>query len=292
MNIFKLGARVRRINTRHFGIGVVTSMKNHDGHIEIKFENRQAPWTTTRGCEEMYEFLPEGKPVEKKVEPITVGAHVRHDRHPEYGNGRVRYIHPNSKSLAVEFENPTNLVHDCAGHGKPNHSRWSRAESLSVINPFKVGDTVLMCAFDDRVNSRDGGFWYTEEFAGKQGTVTAVGKDYVDVTIRPSLSQYVHINDCTLVKVDPVEAVRRATPKVRTVAFKSGSQCDRIVKYLLTGSSITPIKARALFGAERLAARMLEIRQAGHKVKSVIKTDLNGKVYAEYSLRNAGRVWA
>ncbi|MBZ5864370.1 hypothetical protein LAG72_24925 [Escherichia coli] len=36
---------------------------------------------------------------------------------------------------------------------------------------------------------------------------------------------------------------------------------------------------------------MLEIKQAGHKVVSTMKTDLNGKVYGEYSLRTVSR-WA
>lgn len=78
-----------------------------------------------------------------------------------------------------------------------------------------------------------------------------------------------------------------AKPKLRT--FVKGSQCDLILKYMLGGRKITPMVARQLFGTERLAARILEIRQSGHKVKSTLKTDPNGKVYAEYSLRKVDR---
>ncbi|SCW77177.1 Helix-turn-helix domain-containing protein [Rhizobium mongolense subsp. loessense] len=289
MNTFKLGARVRHNHSPRFGVGIVTSMRNALGHIEIQFEGRKTPWTTRPGYEHWYEFLPE---VVAPTLKLPVGSHVRHKDNPQYGNGRIRFIHPNGTSLAVEFENRTGLVHDCAGHGKADFCRWTKADSLELVNPFNVGDTVLICALDKR---SDEDFWYTPDFAGLQGTVMAVHEDCVDVQATShgvSWTQYIPTHDLTLVKIDPVEAVKAATPKVKTITFKSGSQCDRLVKYMLSGQSITPLKARALFGAERLAARILEIKQAGHKVKSVIKTDINGKVYSEYSLRNVGRVAA
>ncbi|ARO29924.1 helix-turn-helix domain-containing protein [Rhizobium sp. NXC14] len=221
----------------------------------------------------------------------AVGTHVRHTKFPQYGIGRVRFCHTNGTSMAVEFENPTMLGHDCAGHGKPNHCRWSKANSLELINPFKAGDTVLVCAFEDRSQPD---FFYEHGFAGRQGVVDYAHKDAtVTVTVSGfNYNQYVPAADLTLVKVDPVEAVKKATPKVRTIVFQSGSQCDRLVKYLIAGNSITPLVARQLFGVERLAARILEIKKAGHKVTSTIKTDVNGKVYAEYALRKAGRVYA
>jgi hypothetical protein len=222
---------------------------------------------------------------------FVAGAHVRHKDHPEYGNGRIVYVHTNGKSLAVEFENSTGLRHDCAGHAKYDFCRWSRAASLELVNPFKFGDTVQMCAFDARSNPA---FYYDHGFANQQGTIDHAGRDgYVTVLVASlGHTQFVPIADLTLVKVDPVEAVKKATPKVKTIVFQSGSQCDRLVKYLLAGNSITPLVARQLFGVERLAARILEIKKAGHKVTSTIKTDVNGKVYAEYALRKAGRVGA
>ncbi|MBB4345235.1 helix-turn-helix domain-containing protein [Rhizobium leguminosarum] len=220
---------------------------------------------------------------------IVVGAHVRHKDHPDYGNGRIAHIHQNGKSLAVEFENRTGLAHDCAGHTKKNFGRWTKASSLELINPFKAGDTVQMAALDQRAYP---GFYYDSDYAGKNGSVLSVDDSYAIVSVASITgSQFVPTADLTLVKVDPVEAVKKATPKVKTIVFQSGSQCDRLVKHLLAGNSITPLVARQLFGVERLAARILEIKKAGHKVTSTIKTDVNGKVYAEYGLRNAGRIW-
>jgi hypothetical protein len=70
---------------------------------------------------------------------LVVGAFVRHVRFPSYGTGRIKFIHPNGISLAVEFENETGTNHDCAGHGRHNYCRWTRAESLEVFNPIRVG---------------------------------------------------------------------------------------------------------------------------------------------------------
>jgi len=297
MTKFKVGARVRHKHHPEFGIGTIRTVNAETTIITIEHQHLTHSGTC-RWCDEagipkgfgystnfqyegLYEFLSEPAP------KVFVGSHVRHLEHPEYGNGRVRFLHPNGTSLAVEFDNATNLDHDCAGHTKVNHGRWTKASSLELVTqPFKVGDTVLVA-----VAASIGGF-YCPSFNGKQGKVISIsGSGNPDVRIDGiKYPQYVPIEDLTLVKVDPVEAVRKATPKVRS--FQPGSQCDRIVKYLLAGNSITPIKARQLFGAERLAARILEIRQAGHKVVATIKTDLNGKVYGEYSLRNVGRVWA
>ena len=49
------------------------------------------------------------------------------------------------------------------------------------------------------------------------------------------------------------------------------------------------IAAFGVFGTFRLAARIKELRDAGHKIKTTIKRDPNGRPYAEYSLRNSGR---
>lgn len=220
MNTFTIGARVRHKELPEMGVGVVTSLSNQRGHVEIQFEGRN--WTTRQSyADAYYEFLP--------AEPA-----------------------------------------------------------------FKVGDTVLICDLDKRFKGA-GSIWYTPDFAGLTGTVVAVyDTDCVDVIVifkgDKTFPQYIHPADLTLVTVEPVAAVKAAKPKVRTI--KDGSQCDRIVKFLASGNTLTPLKARQLFGAERLAARILEIKQAGHKIVSTTKTDLNGKVYAEYSLRKAGRVWA
>jgi hypothetical protein len=81
-----------------------------------------------------------------------------------------------------------------------------------------------------------------------------------------------------------------AIPTKATRTYDLGSQNGRILAHLLSGNTITPLVAVGVFGAYRLAARIRELRQAGHKIKTTIKRDPNGKPYAEYSLRNAGRV--
>ena len=217
---------------------------------------------------------------------LVVGAFVRHVRFPSYGTGRIKFIHPNGISLAVEFENETGTNHDCAGHGRHNYCRWTRAESLEVFNPIKVGDRVRIVSAPSVSN------YYHPAFAGRLGTVLSFGiLDQVADVKADGLGfcQYVPVADIELVPVDPVQAVKAATPKVKYRTFKKGSQADRILKFLIAGNSITPLKARQLFGAERLAARILEIRQAGHKIIATQKADLNGKVYGEYRLRKTNR---
>ncbi|WCJ63950.1 helix-turn-helix domain-containing protein [Agrobacterium tumefaciens] len=213
MNKFTVGARVRHRNIPSLGVGIVTSLRNLQGFIEIQFENRKTPWTTQSYHIEKYEFLAPAFKVGDRVET-------------PYGIGIIKALpHSATMLFAVELDHPY-WPHSCGGITKDGYGAWLFEEDVKLVE-------------------------------------------------RPA-----------------VEAVKAATPKVKTIAFKKGSQCDRLVKYMLSGNSVTPIKARSLFGAERLAARILEIKKAGHKVKTVIKTDLNGKVYAEYSLRNVGRVAA
>jgi len=59
------------------------------------------------------------------------------------------------------------------------------------------------------------------------------------------------------------------------------SQCSNILKHLEEGKSITPIDALNLFGVFRLAARISDIRNAGHEIttKSV---KVNNKEFASY----------
>lgn len=213
MNKFVVGARVRHRDIPSFGVGIVTSLKNARGFVEIQFEYRKSPWTTDPRHADRYEFHARAFKVGDRVET-------------PYGIGTVKALpHSATMLFAVELDRPY-WPHSCDGLTKDGYGAWLFEEDVKLFEP------------------------------------------------------------------PASEAVKAATPKVKTITFKKGSQCDRLVKYMLSGNSVTPIKARSLFGAERLAARILEIKKAGHKVKTVIKTDLNGKVYAEYSLRNVGRVAA
>lgn len=61
------------------------------------------------------------------------------------------------------------------------------------------------------------------------------------------------------------------------------SQTTAILKALQAGDKITPLDALKRFGVFRLAARICELKEAGHDVKvSMVKSGENR--FAEYSL--------
>ena len=61
------------------------------------------------------------------------------------------------------------------------------------------------------------------------------------------------------------------------------TQTDQIQTYLESGKTLTPLQALNMFGCFRLAARILDLREAGLDIK--MKMVLGGeKRYAEYSL--------
>ncbi len=150
------------------------------------------------------------------------------------------------------------------------------------MSKFKVGDRVTFAVLPKR-------FFVSPEVLGMDGTVTEmlyVSDDHgqmVEV-------DFPQIGYSQSIPTDCLEPV--VVKKPRKVSSNAKSQINRILQYLLTGNSLTPVKAITLFGAYRLAARIYELRAAGHKIKAVNKTDLNGRVYAEYTLRKAGRVGA
>jgi hypothetical protein len=61
-------------------------------------------------------------------------------------------------------------------------------------------------------------------------------------------------------------------------------QTDRILKHLLAGNSISQLEAFGVFRIFRLAARIHDLRAKGHKIKTTMKADAEGKPYAEYAL--------
>jgi hypothetical protein len=61
------------------------------------------------------------------------------------------------------------------------------------------------------------------------------------------------------------------------------SQAKEILQYLKQGHSLTPADALHKFGCFRLAARVDDLRKAGHDIKTVI-IEVNGKRFAEYRL--------
>ncbi len=58
-----------------------------------------------------------------------------------------------------------------------------------------------------------------------------------------------------------------------------------ILSYLKTGRSLTPMDALERFGCFRLAARVSDLRELGHKIQTELVTDeFTGKRFASYSL--------
>jgi hypothetical protein len=62
------------------------------------------------------------------------------------------------------------------------------------------------------------------------------------------------------------------------------SQNNLILKHLTDGKSISPLEAMGVYGVYRLAARIFELREDGHKITKIIKDDGRGRTYAEYFL--------
>ncbi len=59
------------------------------------------------------------------------------------------------------------------------------------------------------------------------------------------------------------------------------TQTDAILGHLRSGRALTPMDALRLFGCMRLAARVRELREAGHRVEtSIVEGD--GKRFALY----------
>ncbi|MNZ47732.1 hypothetical protein D3C78_654570 [compost metagenome] len=72
----------------------------------------------------------------------------------------------------------------------------------------------------------------------------------------------------------------------------TASQCQRIFDHLKDGNSITAIQALDLFGCNRLAARIADLRNADHEITTTTIIVFNrdgGKCrVAEYRLADAG----
>ena len=62
------------------------------------------------------------------------------------------------------------------------------------------------------------------------------------------------------------------------------SQARTILEHLKRGDDITPYGAQYEYGIMRLAARIEELRQAGHKIHTEMDKSPNGKRYARYRL--------
>ena len=62
------------------------------------------------------------------------------------------------------------------------------------------------------------------------------------------------------------------------------TQCDAILAYLKTGRAVTPLMALERFQSLRLAARVKELRDRGHQIKTRQVAVGRSKRVASYSL--------
>ena len=60
------------------------------------------------------------------------------------------------------------------------------------------------------------------------------------------------------------------------------SQCKRLLDYLATGKEITPLQALDRWGIYRLGARIFDLRQQGHDIRS--RLVVGRKRFAAYRL--------
>lgn len=61
------------------------------------------------------------------------------------------------------------------------------------------------------------------------------------------------------------------------------TQRELIVDHLKKYGSISPLEARHVYGIERLASRIEELRRVGREIMTTYKKDARGKRYAEYA---------
>lgn len=61
-------------------------------------------------------------------------------------------------------------------------------------------------------------------------------------------------------------------------------QAQKVLKHLKRKKSITPLEAIGVYGIYRLAARIFEIRSAGHDVITLMNKDEQDRPYARYRL--------
>lgn len=67
------------------------------------------------------------------------------------------------------------------------------------------------------------------------------------------------------------------------------AQKASILAHLLAGNTISQAEARQVFGVERLASRIHELKQDGHIIVGDDRYDAMGKLYTRYRLVNRDR---
>lgn len=61
-------------------------------------------------------------------------------------------------------------------------------------------------------------------------------------------------------------------------------QEDKVLKYLKTGRTLTPLEALYIIGTFSLPYHIFNLRKKGFNIATYLKQDVNGKRYAKYKL--------
>jgi len=65
---------------------------------------------------------------------------------------------------------------------------------------------------------------------------------------------------------------------------RTASLTTKLLAYLKVHGHISPMEFRTVFTAERLAARVCDLRAEGFKIATTTVTDFEGKTYTRYEL--------
>ena len=68
----------------------------------------------------------------------------------------------------------------------------------------------------------------------------------------------------------------------RLISHATTSQCSQVLKYLQDGNTLTQLQALYKFECFRLPARIDQLRQEGHDIKTKMIKLASGKRVAEY----------
>ncbi len=71
--------------------------------------------------------------------------------------------------------------------------------------------------------------------------------------------------------------------RIKMKTLRNDQQTEVILNYMRAGHSITPIDALRLFGCQRLAARIYDIKKQGWGIISK-KVNVNNAIFSSYSL--------
>lgn len=70
------------------------------------------------------------------------------------------------------------------------------------------------------------------------------------------------------------------------------TQREQILSHLQSYGTISPLEARHVYGIERLASRIDELKQSGFQIVTTMKKDAKQRRYAEYTFAPAGALLA